>query len=164
MKEEFDINLTPEDMYHFNMHHIYTSFQGISSIVIGILIMGIAIASMKNTDVPSTILYLFVGAFIILYNPLTLKGRTRRQFQKNEILSHTLHFTIDEEGIQTSQGEQTAELPWKQMYRVVKTKHSVLVYSTRINAYVLPLNQIGNHYEGFKKIAEMQLEKHRIKM
>ena len=32
MPLKFDITLTAEDMYRFNMYHIYTSFTGIFSI------------------------------------------------------------------------------------------------------------------------------------
>lgn len=38
MKEEFDVNLTPQDMYRFNMYHTYHGFHGILSIVMAILV------------------------------------------------------------------------------------------------------------------------------
>ena len=37
MKEEFDVNLTPQDMYRFNMYHTYHGFHGILSIVMAAL-------------------------------------------------------------------------------------------------------------------------------
>jgi len=40
----------------------------------------------------------------------------------------------------------------------------LLVYTNRINAYVLPLTQVGDKYEELSKLAHAKLEKYRIKM
>ena len=51
---------------------------------------------------------------------------------------NTQHFTIDEKGVTISQDGEEALLEWKQVYKVVDTKSNLLVYSTRVNAYVFP--------------------------
>ena len=61
----------------------------------------------------------------------------------SEVLRGTLHYEVDEEGLHVSQKEESALLPWKQIYKMVATKHNVLVYSSRINAYVIPRAQLG---------------------
>ena len=41
MPIEFDVKITANDMYRFNMYHIYTSFTGIFSILAAVLGFGL---------------------------------------------------------------------------------------------------------------------------
>ena len=43
-------------------------------------------------------------------------------------------------------------------------KKQCLVYSTRINAYIIPREQLGEQYKELAKIANEKLPKHRVKM
>ena len=72
--------------------------------------------------------------------------------------------SADENGFTVSQGEESANLPWDQIYKMVATKSNVLVYSTRINAYIIPREQLGEQYKELAKIANEKLPKHRVKM
>jgi hypothetical protein len=40
----------------------------------------------------------------------------------------------------------------------------VLIYSNRVNAYIIPREQLGNQYEDLKAIAKEQLESYRFRM
>ena len=82
----------------------------------------------------------------------------------SEVLRGTLHYLVDENGFTVSQGEESANLPWDQIYKMVATKSNVLVYSTRINAYIIPREQLGEQYKDLAKIANEKLPKHRVKM
>jgi len=75
-----------------------------------------------------------------------------------------MHRFLDENGFTVSQGEESAKLPWDQIYKMVATKSNVLVYSTRINAYIIPREQLGEQYKELAKIANEKLPKHRVKM
>ena len=71
---------------------------------------------------------------------------------------------IDEKGVTISQDGEEALLEWKQVYKVVDTKSNLLVYSTRVNAYVFPKRELGEHYEGVCNIMKQQLESYRLKI
>ena len=47
---------------------------------------------------------------------------------------------------------------------MVSTKKQVLIYSNRVNAYIIPRDQLGENYEAVKEIAQQKLEKYRIRM
>ena len=53
MKEEFDVNLTPQDMYRFNMYHTYHGFHGILSIVMAALVIVVTIMTWGDLDATS---------------------------------------------------------------------------------------------------------------
>ena len=82
----------------------------------------------------------------------------------SEVLRGTLHYEVDAEGLHVSQKEESALLPWEQIYKMVATKHNVLVYSSRINAYVIPRAQLGESYAALQTQAAAHLPAYRLKM
>ena len=61
-------------------------------------------------------------------------------------------------------GEQSADLEWKMIYKMVSTKSNLLIYSSRINAYVIPRQQLGEKYCELAEIAKEKLPKYRVKL
>ena len=102
------------------------------------------------------------------YLPIIYAGHAVAAFQECTCsigsAAWTLHYLVDEKGFTVSQGEESANLPWDQIYKMVATKSNVLVYSTRINAYIIPREQLGEQYKDLAKIANEKLPKHRVKM
>lgn len=164
MKLELDVKLTEKDMYRFNMYHIYSGFQGIFSIIIAILIFVVAGVTWGNIEKTYSILYILFGIVFLLYMPLALKLKSKQQLASNSGLRESLHYIFDETGIHVSQNGETADLEWKQVYKMVATGSNVLIYSSRINAFVIPRAVLGEQYEPLKQLAESKLEKYRIRM
>jgi len=44
------------------------------------------------------------------------------------------------------------------------TKDMLLLYTNRINAYILPKAQLGENYQLLSELAQKKLEKYRIKL
>lgn len=164
MPIEFDIKITDKDMYRFNMHHAYTGFQGIFATVIGIAVIIVACLTLDKVDTMYTMLYFLFGIIFLVYMPVSLWMRSKRQILTSPVLKEILHYSMDDAGIHVTVGEQTAELEWKMIYKIVSTKSNLLIYSTRVNAYVIPLKQLEGQYEAVKQLAEQKLEKYRIRM
>lgn len=64
----------------------------------------------------------------------------------------------------TSQGEANSVLTWDQVYRVVATKHNILVCINPQNAFIIPRAQVVQEYEAIRQIAQAHLETYRFKM
>ncbi len=161
---EFDIKLKPQDMYRFNMYQTYSGFHGIFSIIVAIVIFIVAGATHGAIDVSYTVIYIAFGIIFLFYMPVTLYLRSKHALASSEVLSRSLHYLVDDKGFTVSQGEESATLPWEQIYKMVATKSNVLVYSTRINAYIIPREQITDQYAELAKIAAEKLPKYRVKM
>lgn len=161
---EFDIKLKPQDMYRFNMYQTYSGFHGIFSIIVAIVIFVVAGATYGAIDVSYTVIYIAFGIIFLFYMPVTLYLRSKHTLASSEVLSKSLHYFVDDKGFTVSQGEESATLPWEQIYKMVATKSNVLVYSTRINAYIIPREQITDQYAELAKIATEKLPKYRVKM
>ena len=111
-----------------------------------------------------SVLYIIVGIIVMVYVPLSLKGRVKTVIKTNKVFSEPLHFEIDEKLIKVSQGEETAELPWNQVYKVTGNKKRILIFSNRRNAYILPEEQLGEEFSKVKEIATEVVEKYRLKI
>lgn len=164
MKSEFDVTLTVEDMYRFSMYHTYSGVHGIASVIIAVLVFFVAAKTYGDVELMYTLLYILFGVLFLVYMPFSLYLRAKRQIASSEVFQKPLHFTVTEEKITSSQSGETADLPWEQIYKVVETKSNILVYSSRINALVLPKNQIAGEYDAFRKIMEEKLPGYRLKL
>ena len=164
METEFDITLNSKDMYRFSMYHAYTGSQGIISVLIAALCFFVSIKTRGSVELTYTILYAVFGVVILFYIPVQLYLRSKRQIMSSEVLRRPLHYRVDEKGVHTSQDDASADLPWDQIYKMVSTRHNVLIYSNRVNAFIIPKDQIEREYRMLAQIAEKHLPKYRYKV
>lgn len=164
MTVEFDIKLTCRDIYRFNMYQTYSGMQGWISVIVAVLLFARMVTTFGTVSATNTLLYALFGIVMLLYFPLFLYLRSRQSLAASEALRETLHYAVDENGFTASRGEESGLLKWEQIYKMVATKNNVLVYSNRINAYVIPREQLGGKYEALAALAKANLEKHRVKM
>lgn len=164
MATEFDIQLTAKDLFRFNMRNAYTTLQGPISIIIAILFVISGVVSAMNGKYQYTVLYIAVAFVFLLYIPITLNSRAKKTFRKNEVLSGVLHYVISEEAIEVHSGEEKGTLPWDMIFKMVANKNYLLIYSNRINAYIIPREQLKGHYDAVKALAIQKLPKYRVKM
>ena len=164
MNIEFDIKLSPKDMYRFNMYQTYTGFHGWFSIIGSIIIFIVAGLTYGGLETSYTVLYIAFGIIFLFYMPVTLWIRSKSAIAASPVLKGTLHYLVDEKGLTVSQGEESACLPWEQIYKMVSNKYNVLVYSNRTNAYVIPHEQLGDNYAALAKLANEKLANYRVKM
>ena len=161
---EFDIKLESKDMFRFNMYQTYSGFSGLSSIVFAIIMFGLTVYTYGEIQTVNTVMYIGIGILLLVYIPITLWLRAKQTLKASPVLSNTLHYAVDEDGFTVTQGESSGVLAWKQIYKMVATKHLVLVYSNRINAYVIPKKQLGEQYVPLAKLAQKKLPKYRFRM
>lgn len=164
MEIEFDVTLSGRDMYRFSMYHAYTGSQGILSVLIAVLCFFAAVATRGSVEAMYTLLYAGFGIVFLLYIPCNLYLRSKRQILASEVLRNALHYRIDEEGIHTSQEDASADLPWEQVYKMISTRHNILIYSSRVNAFVIPKDQIAQECDALLGIAGEKLPSYRLKL
>lgn len=164
MSVEFDTTITEKDMYQFNLYHAYHGFQGIAAPLVGVWVLVMAAVTFGKVEIMYTLLYLVFGVVFLVYVPVSLNLRSKQQIRSSEILKQALHYKIDDTGVHVSQGEETADLEWKQIYKMAATKNSLLIYSNRVNAYVIPRKAMGEQYEKVVGLAVNHLESYRLKL
>lgn len=164
MSAEFDVTITDKDMFRFNLYHAYHGFQGIIATLVGVWVLVMAGLTFGRVSMPNTVLYIVLGILFLVYVPGNLYLRSKKQVSSSDVLKNALHYKIDDAGIHVSQGEQTADLEWKQIYKMVSTKNQLLIYSSRVNAYIIPKEIIEEQYQAILGLAISHLEGYRLKM
>ncbi len=162
---EFDVKVNFKDMYRFNLYQAYTSSEG----WLGFLMAAVAFVAAKLTygtvGKEYTTIYILFGVALLFYVPVTLMIRVKGTLASNRVLRGTLHYRFDEKGLTVSQDGDVGELPWVKIYKLVATKHNVLVYNSRITAYVIPREQLTEEqFKELKRIIYKNLPGFRVTM
>ena len=163
-KIELDVKMTFEDMYRFNLYHVYHSSQGILSIVLAVMLALISILTWGDSNVAYNVLYLLAAVLVVLYVPVNLRSRVKKQMKNTEVYQKPIHYTFDESGVTTSFADQSVTMPWKQLYKIVSTKRMVLLYGGRIRANGMPREQLGDSDGALYELAKAQMDSYRFKM
>lgn len=164
MKTEFDIQLHTIDMYRYNLYHTYTTAGGYLAILVSLFAFAAAGKTWGEVEMSRTVLYIALGILLLVYTPVTLYLRSKQQVSGSPVLKNVLHYVIDDTGVTTSQGEMSSTLEWSQVYRVVATRHNILVCINPRNAFIIPRDQVQQEYDAIRKTAQEHLEKYRFKM
>ena len=165
MKVVLDIKLDAKDLFKFNIMQAYRGMQGALSILLPILVFAYAVTSYGEVSIGSTLVYIGLGIVFLVYVPISLWLRVNKTIKdENNALSKTLHYEFEEEMIRVSVGEESVEFKWENIFQMKTSGDLLLVYTNRINAYILPLSQVGEKYDELSKLAHAKLEKYRIKM
>lgn len=165
MKVTLDIKLDAKDLFRFNMMQAYRGMQGSLSIILPILIFAYAVTSYGSVSIGSTLVYIGLGIMFLVYVPVSLWLRVNKTVKdENNALSKSIHYEFEEESIRVSVGEESVEFKWENIFQMKTSGNLLLLYTNRINAYIFPLEQVGNQYESLSKLAYSKLEKYRIRM
>ncbi|MBQ6320155.1 MAG: YcxB family protein [Lachnospiraceae bacterium] len=136
MSAEFDVKMTTGKMYDYMLRHTFTSFAGIVGELLGIVLVA-------GAFVYKQWIYIIFGMICILYQPVALYFRAKRQVTGNEVFKDPLHYIVNDNGITVRSGDNTDSLTWDKIYKVVSTSRSVIVYTGRVNACIFPKEDMG---------------------
>jgi len=165
MKVSFDIKLTANHLFKFNMMQAYKGMQGFLSILLPVLVFAYAGTTFGEVSLGSTLVYVGLGILFLVYVPISLWLRVKKTIMdENNALSKTLHYDFEEDVIRVSVEEENVEFKWENIFQMKSTKDMLLLYTNRINAYILPKAQLGENYQLLSELAQKKLEKYRIKL
>lgn len=145
MELTFQTRMTTKILYDYMLHHTYNSPSGIIGGVAG---AGFVLGFFATGNY----LYLLAGAVLLAYLPISLYISSMKQMQSSPAFREPLSYRLCDEGIQVSQGEQSQLQKWRDIYKVVSTPRSIVIYNTRVNAWIFPRSDMG---ELTPKVIEM---------
>lgn len=150
---EFDVKMKSSHMYKFMMYHSYTTFSGLFGLCISLAALIILIVTFEDqTEIGIAVLLLATLLWTVI-NPIMLWTRSKRQVAVNKVYKEALTYIINDDGITVAQGEANQLLPWANVYKVRATKSMLLVYSSKIHAFVFPYECMKEN----KKAIEAQI-------
>lgn len=137
MELEFDVKMSTSALYDYNMHHTYTSVSGVLATMVGILLL---VGYANDTKF---LALLVAGVVILLYSPVTLYTRSKKQILLNTAFKNPLHYKMDETGVTVSNGEDELTVEWKDMYKAYSTNQSIILATGKNNAWIFPKHDLG---------------------
>lgn len=133
---EVEIKLSPSDLYDFNLKHSYSKPAGILATAVGLV--GVAYGLYAKYW-----LLLIVGAILVVYTPIVLLIKANQAYALSPAMKKPFKYTFDENGITISQDDKSENHPWDSMVKAISTGKSIIVYTTRYNATIIPKAQAG---------------------
>lgn len=157
MRVEFDVKITAADLYDYMLSHTYSGFSGLFGSIVGALfiIMYFSVGYF---------LYLIAGAVILLYIPCSLFLRAHKQVALNEVFKKPLHYVLTDEGVTVSQGEDEMFQEWDVVYKAKSTNRSLLIYTSKVNAWIFPKRDLGKDKEAVIQLISAHVAPNKVKI
>ncbi len=154
---ELDVKIESGDLYDYMMAHAYNGTAGILGSCIGAFCVIIGV--MRNQ-----IIFEIAGIVVLLYLPLSLYLKSKRQIINNPTFREKLHYLLNDEGISISQGENVQLQSWDNMYKAVSTSRSIIVYTSPVNATILPRRVLKEHQADCIEIISTHMPPNKVKI
>lgn len=165
MKYEVKVNLNDKDLYSFLMYHNYHGAQGKLGILVAVLAVVAAIVTFGRVETMYTILYAVCAVVFLVYTPLSLKLKSKKQFVLVPDLKEEMTYTFADEGITSSMKEQSVSVKWINLFKIVGTKDYLYVYTDRLHASIIPKAAIKpEDYEGLLEFMSLKAPKGKVKI
>ena len=157
MRVEFDVKITAADLFDYMLSHTYSGFSGLFGSIVGALfiIMYFSVGYFS---------YLIAGAVILLYIPCSLFLRAHKQVALNEAFKKPLHYVLTDEGVTVSQGENEMFQGWDVVYKAKSTNRSLLIYTSKVNAWIFPKRDLGKDKEAVIQLISAHVAPNKVKI
>lgn len=154
---ELDVKIEAGDLYDYMLMHTYSSASGVLGSTVGALLILLAIGTQRWA-------FIVLGIILLLYLPWTLFIKSRRQVLTNPSFQKPLHYVLDDAGITISQGEDSVQYPWEELYKAVSTGRSIIVYTSRVNATIFPKKQMEDKRAGVIEMISTHMSPNKVKI
>ncbi len=134
---QITVKIEAGDLYDYMLMHSYNSPAGILGSTFGAVLIVFALATKQW-------MFIVLGLIMLLYLPWSLFIRSRRQILSNPSFQEPLQYTLDQEGLTISQGQEEGRMAWEDMYKAVSTSRSIILYTSRVTATIFPKRQLGD--------------------
>lgn len=131
MEVQLNVKINAGDIYDYMLYHQYTGAAGLIGSSVGALLV---VAFFMNRQW----IFLIMGVIILCYLPWTLFIKSRQQALMNPAFKQELQYTLNDDGLSISLGEETQTQKWEDMHKAVSTGRSIIVYTSPINATIIP--------------------------
>ncbi|MCL2719234.1 MAG: YcxB family protein [Lachnospiraceae bacterium] len=153
---EFEVKMTSGILYNYLLRQNYMSFSGWTGIALGIMLIVFYFFQ-------GSIWFVVAGVIILFYPPWSLFTKSKKQMLINPAFKKPLYYHIDDEGVKVSQGEDTVSVLWEQLFRAVAAKKSIIIYTSPVNAWILPFQDLGENGDKLRELIKAKMPAAKVK-
>lgn len=151
---KIEAKLTKREMFNFMLRHNYHSLGGVCGIIISIGALVLFFANLNNDKVNDMykIALLFVGVLFIIVQPIMLYIKSCTQVKNSGSINKPLVYEFNDREFTISMDEEKVSQSYADIFKVISTRLSVIIYINRYRAFILPKSCIGENFESLKKL------------
>lgn len=157
MECEFDVKMDVSVLYDYSLYHTYRNVTGLLGTLVGFLLI---LNFLKNNNY----LYLAFGIVVVFYLPVALYFSVKKQIIGNAVYKDALHYKVNGEGMEVSQGEVVQMQGWDRIIKAVSTHKSIILYTSRNVATIFPREDVGENMDVLMKLIAENVEPKRVKI
>lgn len=165
-KIECDVKVELPDLRHYMYYHKYMRPTGFIELIAGLLCLVFGIYNYAKIDTdyqPFMIFLIFFGFYFLIFLPLNTFFTAFKQFTLNPTYKNTYHYLFDKKGMTISLEDDSATLEWKDFYRVLDNKRSIVVYISKYNANIIPKRELGEKVDALKALLRANLPARKVR-
>lgn len=151
-------------MQNFVLYHNYRCASGILGLVLSVAALIYLVIGFKAMDNIMRIALVFIGLLFTVVNPMMLSYKAKRQVRTNEGFKVPIHYGMTASYLTLTQGDQWVQVPWKNIYKIVDTGRSVVVYVSRMRAYVWPKAQLGGSFDDVMSLLRKKVAPEKVRV
>ena len=126
------------DIFAYKMYHSFWCTAGIGRLIFSALFLAIGFATIGDIDWYLTVIVLFIGMLNVVVTPLLYLY----QASKAANASIPITYTFRNDVIVANDGKNRVELPWSSLPLVVLMRKEMFIYTSAVEALVLPRRQL----------------------
>ena len=152
-KIRLKITMTEKNIKDYVYGQTIKSMRGVAFFALGVIAIVILVMTWSDQNVFTKVCLIGIAAIYLVVQPVMtiLKANT---LSKRQELFVPIDYEIDEEEVAVTQGEEHIVYRWEDGFRFVVKKNLLLMYVSRINAYILPKDQLGDAYSQILTLAK----------
>lgn len=137
------VNMTYSALCSYVMNTYYRSFAGISGLALAIFMLVLMVIGWDDLFGTQKVIMVIIIVLFMVVNPLMLMFKAFQQLKLSPSYREPLNYTFTDNGITVSQGEASSDIEWKNICRLFMTGKIVAIYTSRLHAFVIPLDELG---------------------
>ena len=148
VEEKITVRMTDTYLFDFTLYHTYSKLAGFLTniLVAAIAFMGIIMLVMGKIKPVQIIFYLAAAIVFIVYTPLLLKYRSKKQVKRIERYHVPNEMTFNDEGIQVEFADKKETYEWEQIQKVVTTPKTIGFYYETEKELIVPKPDFGDKF------------------
>ena len=158
---DFDVKLTTNELYAFLMQHTYRNIGGILGLIISIGSLILCACRYKYFDRTTIMALIIIGMLFTVVQPIMLYSKARTQVKRNESINEKLHYSVSEDGITVSQGEQEGKVKWYEVRKKIISKNAMYIYMSPVRAFIFTRGQCEEQYDRLVDMVNDMVEKYK---
>ena len=154
-----DAKTTAKEMTAFLFAHNYRSPLMILATLVGLVWPIYTVVRAEG----SVLVAVVCALVFLVFMPFSIWRRGTTSVSQNPIYQNVFHYLLDEKGLHLKIAENLVDVSWSQVTRTMFLNTSTVIYTGKINAYLIPTEAMGDQKDQINRFIKNQVAVHRMK-